>query len=252
MRAKLIAIALSAAFGGGGAGAIAQPRDPAGAGEAAGRPAQVSEIQLGASRLIGMPVRGSGGEELGTLKDVVVDLAGGRAHYAVLEAGGILDVGDRHYAYPVSEFSTSPDGRHLIMTIDREALKKARGFDDGSWPDFNDSEFQARTDRRASRERPGAERKDLRRVSELLGADVKNRSGEQVGQLRDVIVNLATGEVPSALIAYDPAIGFEQRMVSVPPARLVANRDRDEVVINMTPSELKSAPSAVGAGTPRR
>lgn len=192
-----------------------------------------------ASRLIGMEVRNRSGEHVGEIEDLVVDLSDDRVRYAVIAAGGFLGIGEKYYAYPLNRFSKAPEGDELALDVDTESLSDAPSFDD-KWPDFNDPAYQARLDGNSGGITAQGET-DLRRVSELLGMDVRSPSGVQVGELEDVIIDLHSGGA-RAVVTFDPGENADERLVAVPPHRLGIPRHSDDAVINMTQSELMNAP----------
>ena len=57
------------------------------------------------SQLIGKDVRNAQGEDLGDIKDVILDINNGRVHYVILSFGGVLGLGDKLFAYPMRAFS---------------------------------------------------------------------------------------------------------------------------------------------------
>ncbi len=50
--------------------------------------------------LEGNDVYNSAGEELGSIKDIMIDVPRGRVAYAVLSRGGVLGIGDKLFAIP--------------------------------------------------------------------------------------------------------------------------------------------------------
>jgi sporulation protein YlmC with PRC-barrel domain len=201
-----------------------------------------SEIDMRASRLIGMEVRGSLGEELGEIEEVVVDLAGGQARYAVLSAGGFLGIGDRLFTYRLSEFSQGLGGDHLVMAnVTQADVKNERGFDNNDWPDFDDPQVRSKIDQGAPAADEGAR---LRRASELLGASVRGSAGEEIGELQDLTIHLTDGQIRGAWIRIDNGEPGAERLVSVAPSRLTLSGERGDVVVKATRAELEKAPSA--------
>ena len=93
---------------------------------------------LSASSLTGDRVRNTGGEDLGTLKEIMIDLDSGRIAYGVLSVGGLLGMGDKLFAIPWSSFKVDEYNKELILNVDEETLKNAPGFDKDNWPDFAD------------------------------------------------------------------------------------------------------------------
>ena len=96
---------------------------------------------LPARKITGSKVLSTAGEELGNLKDVVVDLDEGRITYAVLSFGGFLGLGDKLFAIPWEALIMDMEENTFILDVDKEALKHAPGFDKESWP--NDNQYEA-------------------------------------------------------------------------------------------------------------
>ena len=90
--------------------------------------------QMRASKLLGMNVRNTKGEDLGHIKDLIIDTNNQRVRYAVLSSGGFLGVGDKLFAYPVQAFQTTADRDDLILRVDGERLRDLPGFDMNAWP----------------------------------------------------------------------------------------------------------------------
>ena len=60
-----------------------------------------------AERILGLPVRGSDGQELGEVENLVVG-PDDRLRAMIVEAGGFLDIGDTHLRVPWNEISVDP------------------------------------------------------------------------------------------------------------------------------------------------
>ena len=86
-------------------------------------------------------VRNSAGEDLGNVKELMVDLNSGRIAYAVLSYGGILGMGDKLFAIPWDAFTVDTESEEFILDVDKERLENAPGFDKDSWPQAADSRF---------------------------------------------------------------------------------------------------------------
>jgi sporulation protein YlmC with PRC-barrel domain len=90
---------------------------------------------LSATTIIGDKVINTAGEQLGTIKELMIDLDGGLIAYAVLSFGGILGMGDKLFAIPWEAFTIDTDNRTFILNVDKEVLENAPGFDKDNWPD---------------------------------------------------------------------------------------------------------------------
>lgn len=90
---------------------------------------------LQASTVIGNKVVNRAGEQLGNLKQLVLDLEDGRVAYAVLSFGGFMGMGDKLFAMPWDALRLNPNDQTFILDVDKEVLKEAPGFDKEHWPD---------------------------------------------------------------------------------------------------------------------
>jgi sporulation protein YlmC with PRC-barrel domain len=94
------------------------------------------------SNFIGADVENPQGQNLGDIKDVVIDRASGRITYAVVSFGGFLGVGEKLFAVPWGAFSQpKADKDKFVLDIDKERLKNAPGFDDHNWPQMASQEW---------------------------------------------------------------------------------------------------------------
>jgi len=84
------------------------------------------------SKIIGTRVKTAQGEEIGEIKDVVLDRSTGCMAYTVLSAGGTGTrvVGQaKTVAVPWAIYSTTSDPRVLTVRVDRERIYNAPAFD---------------------------------------------------------------------------------------------------------------------------
>jgi sporulation protein YlmC with PRC-barrel domain len=87
-----------------------------------------------ASKIIGTDVKNTKGEDLGDIKDLVLDPTSGRLAYVVVSYGGMLGMGDKLFAIPWNAVRWSTDKDYFTLNMDKEALKNAPGFDEDHWP----------------------------------------------------------------------------------------------------------------------
>lgn len=93
---------------------------------------------LSSSSIVGTNVQNSAREDLGEIKDLMIDLSGGRIAYAVLSFGGFLGMGDKLFAIPWEAFQVVQEEEVLILNVAKEKLEQAPGFDKDNWPDMAD------------------------------------------------------------------------------------------------------------------
>lgn len=195
------------------------------------------------SELIGRPVIGSNGEEVGTIRDFVVAPRSGQIRSVVVQSGGVLGVGGQRRAVPFTAISLSsqPDTPvRLDETLDSfpefnadeyvalpyrqdgvstsrdtggtmtATTERARTSSDVASPnprDWEMDEAQVESGAAASGVSQGAGAtggRDLL-VTELNGRTIQGVEGE-IGTIEDVVVNPGE-ETVSVLVDVDEAVG---------------------------------------------
>ena len=205
--------------------------DSAGASASAGATAG----GISARKLIDMDVVDSKGEALGEIGDVVLDLHNARVHAAVLESGGFLGLGEKHYAFPISEFKPAKDKDKLALNVDKEKLQAQKGFEKGKWPAMGD-EYWGRIgtkDKAAAGATQPAQKKNLVRASELMGRDVTDKSGKEIGEIKDVILSSDNTRIQHLVIDVK---GAGQAQVQ---PKSVSLGTGDKLVLDVSADELK-------------
>lgn len=94
---------------------------------------------MAASTLEGDDVVNSKGQDLGKIKEIMIDVPSGRVAYAVLSSGGLLGIGDKLFAIPWSALTLDIDRKCFILDVEAERLKAAPGFDKDHWPSMADT-----------------------------------------------------------------------------------------------------------------
>jgi sporulation protein YlmC with PRC-barrel domain len=98
-----------------------------------------------ASGLIGMDVRNQSGEQLGHIKDIVIDLRSEKVSYAVMSTApkALLGINEKLLAVPLNAFTVSSDEKHLVLNADKAKVEAAAGFDKNNWPAVNNPTWGA-------------------------------------------------------------------------------------------------------------
>ncbi len=96
---------------------------------------------LTASSIIGDEVLSRGGEKLGKINDIMIELASGKMEYIVIELGGFLGIGEKYFAVPFALLKVDTKNEAFIFDQTKEALHAAPGFDKDHWPETNSHEF---------------------------------------------------------------------------------------------------------------
>lgn len=97
---------------------------------------------LGADTLIGNDVYNYQDENLGDIKEIMLDTRSGRVAYAVLSFGGFLGIGEKLFAVPWNALKLDTGNKRFVLDTDKERLKSAPGFDKDAWPDMVDRSWE--------------------------------------------------------------------------------------------------------------
>jgi sporulation protein YlmC with PRC-barrel domain len=92
---------------------------------------------LTASSLEGDKVVNPAGEHLGEIKEIMLDMDGGKIDYLVIEFGGFLGLGVKYFAIPFRLLKLDAPNKTFVFNQSRETLENAPGFDMDHWPDTN-------------------------------------------------------------------------------------------------------------------
>jgi sporulation protein YlmC with PRC-barrel domain len=208
--------------------------------------AQATMADARASKLIGMNVRNEQGEKLGDINDLAVDVQNNRIHYAIVGHGGVLGIGQKDVAVPVSRFKMNRTGDELVVNMNEQQMKDAPdiGRDRKNWDDAQRWSDVGRYYTQTLG-MPAAEAttdQSFRRASDLIGKNVVDAQGERAGEIEDLVVNLADGSIHYAVMEYDRKWNPNDKLVALPMTSFQTAADRDELKIGMTREQLAQAP----------
>lgn len=81
------------------------------------------------------------GEDLGKIRDIMIDVQSGRVAYAVLRSGGLLGMGDKLFAIPWAALTLDADRKCFVLNVEKQRLREAPGFDRDHWPAMADLQW---------------------------------------------------------------------------------------------------------------
>lgn len=93
---------------------------------------------MGADTLIGDSVVNAQEDELGDIKEIMLDMRNGRVAYAVLAFGGLFGLGEKLFAVPWQALHLDTVNKRFVLDVEKARLKNAPGFDPDAWPDMSD------------------------------------------------------------------------------------------------------------------
>ena len=212
--------------------------------------------------LIGMKVVSETGESLGKIEDIVVH-PGGEISYAVLSFGGLLGMGDKLFAMPWTvlkavepETAEKDSASSLVLSLDKERLKTAPGFDKKHWPAMAnpdwakdiDSFYAGNANPNTKRPVEAAARTSVItwRATELKGTDVKTPTGEKLGDIEELAID-TNGRVSYAILSVGGFLGMGDKLVAVPWGNLRFSLEGDKgdkrmITLASTKAQLDQAP----------
>ena len=104
---------------------------------------QASEVlnTIRGQDLLGFEMKGSKGDSLGMVDDVVVALKNGRIRYLVGKFGGFLGLGDKLFAIPWEATTVDVEQGTLTLDVDSQAIQNAPSFTEETWPTMVDTQW---------------------------------------------------------------------------------------------------------------
>jgi len=94
---------------------------------------------MGADTLNGNDVYNQKDEDLGDIKEIMLNMHTGRISYAVLSFGGFLSLGEKLFAVPWEALKLDTVNKRFVLNVDKDRLKSAPGFDKDNWPNMADT-----------------------------------------------------------------------------------------------------------------
>lgn len=94
---------------------------------------------MGAKTLIGEEVINHKSEDLGSIKEIMLDMRTGKVAYAVMSFGGFMGLGDKLFAVPWTALTLDTVNKRFVLNAEIPHLANAPGFDKDAWPDMSDA-----------------------------------------------------------------------------------------------------------------
>jgi sporulation protein YlmC with PRC-barrel domain len=190
-------------------------------------------------------VKNPQGENLGEIEDLVVNLTNGEVRYAVLQFGGIMGLGDRLFAIPTADLKLSPENKdELVLNIDKTRLENAKHIptDRNSWPKDWNAWDDIATVSGTPVTPPSGETARAYRASELVGKNVQNAQGQNIGEIKDVVIDLGSQKVHYTVLSFDPSFVAADKLISFPVTAFKLDATEDKLVLDVPKEKLKEMP----------
>ena len=202
-----------------------------------------------ASHIVGMVVRNNAGKDLGTVKDLIVDVDSSHTRYVVLSFGGFAGFGSKLFAVPWQVLSVKFGERDhfFVYDVTEDQLQDSPGFDDNTWPNLGDPAWSAGIDKHFKLQ-PG-ERRDIEvvslyRASTIKNMKVRNEANEDLGFVSDLVLDLKDGKIHYAALDYGSIAGLGGKLFAVPFQAFTLRHEGKEkfLLLDVSAEKLKSAP----------
>lgn len=189
-------------------------------------------------QLAGRKLRDARGEQLGTVKDFLVDLKSGEVAFAVVSSGGFAGVGDTLHLVSFRALNADPEKKDFTADLTKEALKQA--------PVVQEEQFEENTITRtpsASHE-VAANASDhsatLLRATKLDGRKVK-ANGETIGEIKGLVIAPGASKA-MALLEPSRRIGAADQKFLVPLNQLaIAGKGGRDITTPLSPADFQQA-----------
>jgi sporulation protein YlmC with PRC-barrel domain len=94
----------------------------------------VQGLLLSTETLLGSEVKNPQAQDVGTLKQLMVDPHTGRVMYAVVAMGGFLGMGEKTVIVPWNALEVARDGKSLVLNVSPQMLQQAPTYEKGKEP----------------------------------------------------------------------------------------------------------------------
>jgi sporulation protein YlmC with PRC-barrel domain len=94
----------------------------------------VPGVLLSTETLLGSNVKNPQGQDVGDLKQLMLDPHAGRVMYAVVAMGGFLGMGEKTVIVPWNALEVARDGKSLVLNVSPQMLQQASAYEKGKEP----------------------------------------------------------------------------------------------------------------------
>lgn len=208
-----------------------------------------------ASDLMGKEVvSASSGQDMGDVRELVIEPDGGRVIYYIVDFENELGHGDKWFAIPASLVRLSNDYKNVLLNINSGQINDANGFDSNNWPNIIDQRWGQQihdaygqrpywqietTDQRTAELRRPPNR--WQKAGDLIGKDVRNPQDENLGSLKEIVVDPDSGRILYGVVSFGGFLGMGDKLFAVPWSALKLSPDYKIAVLNVDKDRLKSA-----------
>lgn len=203
-----------------------------------------------ASEIIGSEVRNQNKESVGEVSDIIIDGNSGEVPFAVVDFGGTLDFGEELFAIPWKAFTHDHEEGVCVlnMTMMKESPNEEEKRD---WKEVKEGKTLGESEDLIGDYWVEASPEDQQKpkhssnalsANTILGAPVKNQSGEEVGTLDNVILDFDQGVISNTVFATGGILGIGEEKHLLPWKSFTYSREKETLMADLTKEKVESAP----------
>lgn len=196
-----------------------------------GVPLQDAEPILRASKFLDKNVQNQSGQKLGEVEEIMLSADRQRVEHVKVSVDGGEQV-----TVQLKDIMAGPSSDENAVIVSSLPTSASQGLD--ASPSAADPALdQASRDAQGQAYQNDAEaNNDQRKASKLIGMNVKDNSGEDVGSINDLLINSESGEIENAAISIGGIMGIGSKLASVEWSTVQFLGD--DVTLGLSKSEL--------------
>lgn len=83
---------------------------------------------------------------------------------------------------------------------------------------------------------------DILSATTLIGDDVKNAAGEDLGKLEEFMLDVENGRISYGVLSFGGFLGMGDKLFAVPWSALILNKEEKSFYLNVSKQQLENAP----------
>ena len=193
-----------------------------------------------ASEVVGAKLFDQKGQHIGEINDIIFDENTGKMTHGMLAVGGWAGVGENITAVPWKFINPSKGDRtEFVVNVEKSKLTPEMSFKTNDWPNLTEGWYKETYSRFGI---PSSGNAKLVRGSKVMGAELFNQTGEDIGEIKNLLVHPKTGKVAYATCEVDKYATTSDKLTNV-PWNLIrqSKKDTPGFVVNTDKAKLTGA-----------
>jgi sporulation protein YlmC with PRC-barrel domain len=98
--------------------------------------------------------------------------------------------------------------------------------------------------------RPQNEIRNVNRAQKLVGMEVRNRDGDKLGEVKDVVLDLQSGRVAYVAVSVGGFLGIREKLIAVPANAIVPSESGSVLILDASKGDIQDAPGFAATNWP--